>query len=281
MLIVSFHIDIKHIESDIISMARLQAEKSRCRTTLEAWLPKFESVAINADPADRLLILNLRLWYATNQIMMQGEMYGPEKRFDQFTDLFNDMMRYGEQLAVETALANQPRSFSYDFGYVIPLYFVGTRCRDPVLRRRAVKILHRYPRQEGVWESTAAAAVCAKWIMVEEQGLTVNRAEDIPEHKRVHHVDTQVDVSTKSAKLTLAPRPPEPVHHVIARWDSENSDAALLLSQSVQTPPDLRQTAVGRETPDFDVLSTSESDSQLATGEASSAEEDSTRLAIR
>jgi hypothetical protein len=59
-------------------------------------------------------------------------------------------------------------SFSLDLGIVGTLYDVATLCRDPLIRRRAVDVLHSASRQEGVYNSYICAVVAEKVIAIEE-----------------------------------------------------------------------------------------------------------------
>lgn len=62
-------------------------------------------------------------------------------------------------------------SFSADLGIVPPLYVVATKCRDPVLRRQAIRLLRSSARREGMWDSELTARI-AMWIAeVEEEGV--------------------------------------------------------------------------------------------------------------
>jgi hypothetical protein len=228
LLILGNHIDFEDLNGDLVTLARYQAEKVRCTAVINTWYSQFEDAVARADDADSLLILNLRLWYASAQILTKAETYGPEKRFDEHLHLFRDIIRYGEQLAASLADPNQSRSFSFDLGYMIPVYLAATRCRDPALRRRAVKVLHKYPRQEGVWESTAAAAVASRWIAVEEEGLgIVTCAADIPEYRRIRFIDTRADVESQTANVMLIPGGGEQPYEVTATWNPECADAGM------------------------------------------------------
>ena len=51
------------------------------------------------------------------------------------------------------------------------VFLVAIRCRDPFIRRRAITLLLRERRREGVWDSFAAARVAAEIVNLEE-GLT-------------------------------------------------------------------------------------------------------------
>lgn len=62
--------------------------------------------------------------------------------------------------------------FSLDNGVIIPLYDVATLCRDPILRRRAIRLLRSAPRREGIFDSQLFAIVAERVIAVEEAATT-------------------------------------------------------------------------------------------------------------
>ena len=228
LLLLSNHIDFERLNGDMATMARYHVEKVKCSALLERWHDQFIDTLKRSDASNSLLIINLRLWYALASLFCKAETYGPESRYDTFYPRFEEMVRYGEQLAGQLVHSSQNRSFSFDLGYIIPVYFTATRCRDPYLRRRAIKLLHDHPRQEGVWESTAAAAVAAKWVAVEEDGLPqVSCAADIPGHKRIKYIDTQVDVDSKTANLRLRAAASDSPIEVGAVWKQESLDTDM------------------------------------------------------
>jgi hypothetical protein len=56
----------------------------------------------------------------------------------------------------------------FSLGIVDPLYEVCARCRDPAIRRRALDLLARHPRQDCMWSSWSAWKV-GKYIMKLEE----------------------------------------------------------------------------------------------------------------
>ncbi|KAF1978557.1 hypothetical protein BU23DRAFT_227505 [Bimuria novae-zelandiae CBS 107.79] len=64
----------------------------------------------------------------------------------------------------------KPASFSpsFELSPIVPLFVTACRCRDPVLRRRAITILMNCRRREGVWDSVGAAMVALQCIKLEE-----------------------------------------------------------------------------------------------------------------
>lgn len=61
-------------------------------------------------------------------------------------------------------------TFSLSLGIVPPLYLVAARCRDPVIRRRAIYLLSTCNRREGVWDSRLSSQVARYILEVEEAG---------------------------------------------------------------------------------------------------------------
>jgi hypothetical protein len=48
------------------------------------------------------------------------------------------------------------------------LYFVGSKCRDPDLRRQTLDILRETLRREGAWDSMVSARIIETQIAIEE-----------------------------------------------------------------------------------------------------------------
>lgn len=61
--------------------------------------------------------------------------------------------------------------FSFEMGVVPQLYWAALKCRHHSLRWRAVELLKRSQRREGLWDSVLDARVAARVIEIEEQGL--------------------------------------------------------------------------------------------------------------
>ncbi|OCK86259.1 hypothetical protein K432DRAFT_387935 [Lepidopterella palustris CBS 459.81] len=117
---------------------------------------------------------------------------------------------------------------SFELSPIVPLFVVATRCRDPILRRRAIALLARARRREGVWDSIGAAAVAVEVVKIEEgleevevgdsvggggvPGLDsrgwlplgrIREAAEIPESARVGDVITTVSVLRREVKVVF------------------------------------------------------------------------------
>jgi hypothetical protein len=118
------------------------------------------------------------------------------------------------EYAIPSTSKRKPPSFSpsFELSPIVPLFVTACRCRDPVLRRRAVAILMNCRRREGVWDSFGAAMVALHCIKLEEgMDLAVDPGIDnwlpltskcrdssqIEESKRVQDVFVNVNMADR------------------------------------------------------------------------------------
>ena len=93
---------------------------------------------------------------------------------------------------------NRGPDFTLDMSIVAPLFVVASKCRHPIIRRKAVALLYAAPRQEGIWDSVLAAHVAERLIGIEEAGLgNVDRCEDVPDWARISEVDVRFDLQER------------------------------------------------------------------------------------
>lgn len=98
----------------------------------------------------------------------------------------------------------QEPGFCLDMNIVAPLYAAAHRCRDPVIRRKAVSVLYAVSRQEGVWDSTLTARVAEKVISIEETDLeNVTCAQDVPYWARICGVQVKFDLYGRLGTVTF------------------------------------------------------------------------------
>ena len=93
---------------------------------------------------------------------------------------------------------NQGPDFTLDMSIVAPLFVVASKCRHPIIRRKAVALLYATPRQEGIWDSVLTARVAERLIGIEEAGLgNVDRCEDVPDWARISEVEVKFDLQER------------------------------------------------------------------------------------
>ncbi|KAL8898595.1 MAG: hypothetical protein Q9207_006616 [Kuettlingeria erythrocarpa] len=95
--------------------------------------------------------------------------------------------------------------FQMDSGIIPPLFTVIHKCRDPYVRRRALALLNRVPRQEGIWNSHLTARCAERIIKIEEEGLgEVKCCADVPDWARISDVQVTFDQRQRRGFITYS-----------------------------------------------------------------------------
>lgn len=114
--------------------------------------------------------LILSLYHKCTVITLSQIPAPSEMVYDNFLQDFKYITRICAQLTASqnaTQLPQNPR-FSFEIGIVPPLHITATKCRDPVVRREAVKLLFANPRQEGMWDGVLSARI-GRWLTACEE----------------------------------------------------------------------------------------------------------------
>lgn len=91
----------------------------------------------------------------------------------------------------DTPFDRSSNAFSLGLGVFDVLKLIAIKCRDPLVRRRAVRLFEKCPLREGPWSMSQAQRICSAVIAFEEMhafeetGRTVMTCSDVPEHSRV------------------------------------------------------------------------------------------------
>jgi hypothetical protein len=90
-------------------------------------------------------------------------------------------------LASSHALSDRySRTFTLDVEIVGPIHWIAIKCREPSVRRRAIRVLRGMHRREGMWDSTIATVIAERVVAIEEVGLLGDGG--LPkEEARVHY----------------------------------------------------------------------------------------------
>lgn len=108
---------------------------------------------------------------------------------DDYMSDFETAVTLAEELQVIAGMHDRlnrySTTFTLDVEMIGPIHWISLKCRDPVLRRRAVAVLRTTRRREGVWDSLLYAALAERVIEIEEAGRILG--EWPREEVRVHH----------------------------------------------------------------------------------------------
>ncbi|RDW58837.1 hypothetical protein BP6252_13313 [Coleophoma cylindrospora] len=125
-----------------------------------------------------------------------------ELEFDKYYGIYRDIVNLSEELLTCSNTSRAPR-FSFDCGVIIPLWFTGHKCRDPILRRRVIALLINFPRREGVWDSTFAGLVIECVMKFEEQHMEKGK---IPGWARVRNTSFDIDLEERTIEVKCQQR---------------------------------------------------------------------------
>ncbi|KIV84253.1 hypothetical protein PV11_00043 [Exophiala sideris] len=167
----------------------------RATSLLDAWNDRFQHFLghcpskTNKATCRRLCLVELQYFVA--KVLHAALIFDDQMVYDNYTDCFQNIFKLCRSV-IELDSTNNgstaPKmSFSFDLGIIMPLYFVATTCRDPVIRRAALHLLLNCPRREGIWLSWMTGRVAEQIISIEEDGIIRPESwKDIPSQNRIH-----------------------------------------------------------------------------------------------
>jgi cholestenol delta-isomerase len=159
---------------------------------------------IGIDEEARPSIAILEIYHVLLKLLVIFDYQGIESSWDIFLPSFTLIVEIAFAfMEMDAALSDQTTgiAFSFNLGITIPLFITAIKCRDPSIRREAIRLLRVKRRVEGVWDSLGAAAVAERLMHLEEQSSTlVSNAVDIPEMARVH--STMIAAETEKRMVT-------------------------------------------------------------------------------
>lgn len=160
----------------------------RCASNFSGWLETFERTCARQTPSEysqnQRWAKLLQIYQKIALLFLQAGTVGGECAWDghyatmeQIVTLVESIIallpprppmfddRAGNGSVKESAL-----SFSLDMGIIFPLFVVGSKCRDPKLRRRAAGHLLKpgFQWREGRWDSCGAGTLIRRIIEIEE-----------------------------------------------------------------------------------------------------------------
>jgi hypothetical protein len=156
---------------------------------------------------ERLLIHRIQIKIGLT--MMQGCLHREETMYDEMGEKFREIVEASQELL---GRSQDKDTFTLERGLIHPLYWTASKSRDGELRRRALDLLRRCPR-EGVWIAEIQATVAQRVIEIEESGVASfpRGAETggvglechlLPESARVHSADLTFEKEARTVHMT-------------------------------------------------------------------------------
>ena len=169
------------------------ANVSRAKSLLREWHVRFLKLGDPKDVERRRAKILLKLQYTTAFILLVAVLIDDENAFDEHIDKFQHIIDQCEQLAaVESSLLGTDIAkadvfvYGFDLNVLPCLNTIAFKCRDPLLRRKAISLLNEGNRYEGLWNGKTVARIAQRILEIEEAGLpNPTNCTDIPQSHRV------------------------------------------------------------------------------------------------
>ncbi|KIN09124.1 hypothetical protein OIDMADRAFT_48953 [Oidiodendron maius Zn] len=184
------------------------AEQESLRSQLLQWKNKLEELS---GKADARAIGLLRVYHAIALIFLKTVITQYQTSFDLYIPVFRSAIETLETIIDGIMLASGgPIVFSLDLAIIPCLFYTAIKCRHPQLRRKAVSLLSKVPRREGLWDAREAALIAEHIIEFEERHMPEGELDgcySIPEEARVQDVDIRETTESASLCIVLRWRP--------------------------------------------------------------------------
>lgn len=181
------------------SAAEAKAAQMSITRSIEQWLAAFAPMLERKDIDQRGALL-LKAQIVLDRIWISRYMQAKtECAFDNYIDDFREIIECMEVVLGDRKNAEngQLPSFTIDTGMIGTLYFTASKCRDRLLRRKAIELITKCPRKEGLFDSVELGKVAEFIMEVEEEHLPPLPNEDKPvEERRVS--DYRIETRAKT-----------------------------------------------------------------------------------
>jgi hypothetical protein len=149
--------------SDIEGVKELQSEHLQ---VLERWnaafWPLYTSARANkkVDMDAYYRAVSLQLQYQASWTCVRAVAFSRYDTISSLTPAFRKIVRLSEVLLPQQhKKGGGTEVFTIDNGPTMPLFVVTSKCRDAEVRDDALRLLKKYPRRDGLWDSRAVAAI--------------------------------------------------------------------------------------------------------------------------
>lgn len=168
----------------------------------------------------------LLLWiqYRVSQIWVETCLSMDEMIYDEYKETFETIVSDAEKLVALNSEASPEDDdltarFTLEAGIIPMLYWSSIKCRQPLVRRRAMDVISRSPQQEGLWKKKRFLKVAQLVIDLEEKDMMSLPVEErIPTDKqRVYETMGVDEKETSPSQITILSKP----HGWDADWDCQ------------------------------------------------------------
>jgi hypothetical protein len=136
--------------------------------------------------------------------------------YDSYNNMFSEIVDLLEQSLEMQPVSGRSRPTNYSLAgrAVSTLWITGIRCREKTIRRKAIELLLKYPRREGVWDGLFSAKIMKFVMDLEEQYL---EDEYVPGWARISAIRWDADLEKRAATLICKQRVSSSSDEVVTR----------------------------------------------------------------
>ncbi|OAL35085.1 hypothetical protein AYO20_05562 [Fonsecaea nubica] len=184
---------------DDYEMRKLRPAQQRYLQELQQWKDAFVPILASLrDTETRWMWISsyLLMYWGVSHVWLSSCLSPHEVSFDEYMDEFAAIIQNAEDV-IDHRAADEINGaiFTGEVQVLLPLYFAATKCRNALLRRKALRLIRKVPPRESVWAALASPRVVEKMIAVEEghddfleHPLTTSILSLPPEERRIHYV---------------------------------------------------------------------------------------------
>lgn len=203
-----------------LTPADYEASAQIFHDTFVSWSASFKHLVDKLDarpfphtPKERKGLAVLEMHQTLGLQILETFMDRDEMIWDYYSNRFNRLMDMCDIIAGadEIEPGQEPdAAFQLDIGIVAPCFHVIWKCRNARVRDRAIRLLEKYPRQDGLWNGGLVARV-GRYLDETERGTETladaamrgAEAEEIPDWARIVGVNVVFSPEGKGAVISF------------------------------------------------------------------------------
>ena len=188
-------------------------QREQVQALILNWIAALEDTAVTKRDRYEALITSKRLLRAAAlvaSILFDTLGTSEECNYDRHVEKFAEIVTLYEEAIGDPVKAPRTTSFGIDSGVIETLVFVAGRCRHPMVRRSAINLLSQTNRTEGDLQGSAGSTIMTTLMELEEEGLNVSEASDVPESHRVRIWEDHQYWETGEIRIFLVKWPYDP-----------------------------------------------------------------------
>lgn len=189
----------------LATLESMAADSMRWKT---AFAPLWKRLKEENNPSDLFPAALMRNRIVSALMGCTVPLVANEEDFDHHLDEFRVMVEMSEYMlgtldgqGTQKAKHFKRPAFNFDSYTVIPMFLTALKCRDPLLRRKAIALLLKYPRREGVCDSVCMGKLCEWTMKIEEE--YIDKDGWVPGWARVRGVTMDRDREKENSGILM------------------------------------------------------------------------------